>query len=124
MAPEQIWGEEVDGRADVYALGGLIYTALTGVAPFCEGTQNEVLAQQLHATPKLMRERNPSLTVSDALEAVVQKALRKQPSERQASMRELAGELCAAIELDQLRTSSTERRSKKGARARKRRRAA
>jgi serine/threonine-protein kinase len=121
MAPEQIAGITVDGRADVYALGGLLYTALTGVAPFSDGTQNEVLAQQLHAAPMPMREQNPGLSVSDALEAVVQKALRKCPSERQASMGELAAELCAALEEGSERPA---RRSKKKARTRKRRPAA
>jgi hypothetical protein len=104
----------------VYALGGLLYTALTGAAPFSEGTQNEVLAQQLHAAPMPMREQNPGLSVSDALEAVVQKALRKCPSERQASMGELAAELCAALEVSE----RPARRSKKKARTRKRRPAA
>jgi serine/threonine-protein kinase len=123
MAPEQIRGENVDGRADVYALGGLLYTAVTGVSPFVAETPSDVLAQHLNNEPRPMRERVPGLTVSQELEDLVARALRKDPEQRQPSMSALAGELAACLAIEEARSRQTGR-AKKAVKARKRRRAA
>ncbi|WP_164018705.1 serine/threonine-protein kinase [Pyxidicoccus trucidator] len=79
MAPEQIRGQAVDARTDLYSLGVLLYQLLTGRLPF-EGTSAvEVEEQHLHAPPPRLGER---VQVPPALEAVVQRCLAKRPEER------------------------------------------
>ncbi|HZQ64868.1 MAG TPA: ABC transporter substrate-binding protein [Gaiellaceae bacterium] len=79
VAPEQIRGEEVDGRADVYALGCLLYECLAGVPPFRRGTDAATLYAQLEDAP-------PSLP---GLEEVLPRALAKEPAERYSTCGEL-----------------------------------
>ncbi|MFP2905006.1 protein kinase domain-containing protein [Pyxidicoccus sp. 3LFB2] len=79
MAPEQIRGQAVDARTDLYSLGVLLYQLLTGRLPF-EGTSAvEVEEQHLHAPPPRLGER---VHAPPALEAVVQRCLAKRPEER------------------------------------------
>jgi eukaryotic-like serine/threonine-protein kinase len=94
MAPEQIRGDAVDGRADVYAMGALLTVMLTGVPPFDADNVATIVHQHLSVTPRSVREREP--TISPALEAVVKRCLLKDPASRFASMRELEAALVAA----------------------------
>ena len=75
VAPEQIRGEEVDGRADVYALGCMLYECLAGVPPFRRATDAATLYAQLEEAP-------PALP---GLEQVLPKALAKDPDNRYES---------------------------------------
>jgi serine/threonine protein kinase len=79
VAPEQIRGEEVDGRADLYSLGCLLYECLTGEPPFARASDAAVLFAHLEDQP-------PS---PPGLEEVMTKALAKDPDERYQSGREL-----------------------------------
>jgi serine/threonine protein kinase/sugar lactone lactonase YvrE len=79
VAPEQIEGEEVDGRADVYSLGCLLHECLTGEAPFPRESELAVLWAHLNDPPQ----------APPGLEEVMAKALAKQPAERYASCGEL-----------------------------------
>jgi YVTN family beta-propeller protein len=79
VAPEQIRGEEVDGRADVYALGCMLYECLAGAPPFRRGTDAATLYAQLEEAP-------PTLP---GLDEVLPKALAKQPAERYATCGDL-----------------------------------
>jgi serine/threonine protein kinase len=93
MAPEQARGDRVDARADVYAVGAILYRALTGRKPF-EGldpmaTLTAVLVQE----PGRPSTLNP--TVPLALELVVQRAMAKNPKDRYQTMSELDRELAA-----------------------------
>jgi serine/threonine-protein kinase len=98
MAPEQITGSNlVDARADIYALGVLVYRALTGRRPFEGGTQ-EVLMGHLHGTPADPSSLDPSLPA--ALDAVVRKALARDPRQRYARAGEFAQALRRAAGLD------------------------
>ncbi len=82
MAPEQVAGEAVDQRADVYALGCVLYEMLTGVRAF-EGTSSVVvMGKQLRDTPRPPRARAPSRAIPAALEAVVVRAMAKAPARR------------------------------------------
>jgi len=79
VAPEQIRGEEVDGRADVYALGCLLYECLAGVPPFRRGTDAATLYAQLEEPPSVL----------PGLEEVLPRALAKEPAERYGTCGEL-----------------------------------
>ncbi|NOY93399.1 MAG: protein kinase [Deltaproteobacteria bacterium] len=88
MAPEYILGRGTDARVDVYAVGILLYVLLTGGPPFRGATQ-AVFAQQVSVSPERPRLRNPTAGISPAIEAVVMKALVKDPARRYASAAEL-----------------------------------
>jgi streptogramin lyase len=79
VAPEQIRGEEVDGRADVYALGCMLYECLAGAPPFRRGTDAATLYAQLEEAPPVL----------PGLEEVLPKALAKEPTERYSACTEL-----------------------------------
>jgi glutamine cyclotransferase/predicted Ser/Thr protein kinase len=74
-APEQIEGKPVDGRADVYSLGCLLYECLTGSVPFPKDSDLAVLWAHVNEPP-------PGLDTQPALTPVVKRALAKQPSDR------------------------------------------
>jgi WD40 repeat protein/tRNA A-37 threonylcarbamoyl transferase component Bud32 len=88
VAPEQIAGEEVDGRADVYSLGCLLYECLVGRPPFRRDSDLAVVFAHLETEPPAPSAERPELPV--ALDAVIAKALAKEPAERYGSCRELA----------------------------------
>ena len=82
MSPEQLRGEEATPRSDVYSVGVLLYHCLTGRPPFSGGAR--VLAQQhLHKSPTPPRKLNRK--ISRQMEAVILKALAKDPSDRYPS---------------------------------------
>ena len=81
MAPEQLRGEPIDGRADIFAYGVSAYELLTNQKPFPGGTPAEILAAQMEpAGPVPLREHNPD--VPAALEKVVLKCLERDPDRR------------------------------------------
>jgi len=88
MAPEQIGGKEIDARADVYALGCVLYAMLTGRTPFHSRDELHVLYRQVHEPPQPVTRRASHLSVE--LEAVVMRALQKLPADRWPSMRDFA----------------------------------
>jgi eukaryotic-like serine/threonine-protein kinase len=95
MAPEQVRGEAIDHRADIYALGVLAFRMLTGTYPFVASSAQEAEHLHLHAPPALPSRLAP---VSPALEAVVLRCLEKAPEARFASVAELHEALRAAVE--------------------------
>jgi serine/threonine-protein kinase len=80
MAPEQIQGQKVDGRTDIYALGIVLYEMLVGWVPFSATTPVAALYKQVNESPPPLRQAN--INVPDWLEAIVMKALEKSPGER------------------------------------------
>jgi serine/threonine protein kinase len=87
LAPEQVEGREVDGRADVYALGCLLFHCLTGELPFPRENDMAVLYAHLHDEPPRVSEKRPQLP--EGLDAVIAKALDKSPDRRFATCDEL-----------------------------------
>jgi YVTN family beta-propeller protein len=79
VAPEQIRGEDVDGRADVYSLGCLLFECLAGKPPYSDASDTAVLFAHLQSEP-------PTLP---GLEQVLPKALAKSPEDRYQTCREL-----------------------------------
>ncbi|MEZ4302822.1 MAG: serine/threonine-protein kinase [Polyangiaceae bacterium] len=96
MAPEQARGDEVDARADIYAVGCLLYEMLTGDPPF--HYPSPVLTMTAHLTKAVvpLRTLRTDGAVSPALEAVVMRALSKEPADRYPTARALAEALLAA----------------------------
>lgn len=93
MPPEQAKGFRVDRRADIYAVGAILYRALTGRKPFEEEDQMATLTAVLVQEPPRPRTLNPQ--IPEGLEVVVQRAMAKDPEERYQSMAEFEEELAA-----------------------------
>jgi hypothetical protein len=113
VAPEQIRGDRIDGRADIYALGCVLHFALTGQAPYPRETDESRLWAHLHAAPP-----EPSRLVDGvpaSLDDVVRRALAKRPEERQPS----AGEFGAAAVAAATGTTAVARPRRDAARRRR-----
>ena len=80
IAPEQIQGGEVDGRADVYALGCVLFEALTGRAPFPRENDLAVVFAHLREPPPSVSALRPDLP--EALDRVIERAMAKNPDQR------------------------------------------
>jgi serine/threonine-protein kinase len=80
MAPEQIEGNRVDGRADVYSLGAVLYAMVTGRPPFVSDDPITVAYKQVHETPVPAITFNPELPPD--WDALIMRALAKDPEDR------------------------------------------
>jgi len=90
MAPEQVSGDPVDARADLYAVGLLLYELLTGEVPFSGDTPWAAAMARLRQSPPDLRQR---ATVPPPLAGLVHRCLGRAPDERPASALEIAGTL-------------------------------
>jgi len=98
VAPEQINGDGVDARTDLYSLGAVLYLLLTGRRPFNARTLAGYLDKHLHRPPRPPRELVP--TVPKALEDVCLRLLQKEPADRFASASHLLRALEGPLPLD------------------------
>jgi len=87
MAPEQILGKKVDERADVYAIGVMLYEMLTGVPPYSRGDHMSVMYQHVQGRAKPPREVNPAL--APELGELITKAMAVDKTKRFQNMEEL-----------------------------------
>lgn len=95
FSPEQAKGEAVDGRADLYSTGVVLFELLTGRAPFRGESPVAVAYQHVSETPDAPSELNPE--VSRALDAVVLRALAKDPFQRYQTAEQFRSALDAAV---------------------------
>ena len=97
VAPEQIRGDDLDGRADQYALGCLLFECLTGTLPFPHGSDIAAIYAHLEEPAPRASERRDRLP--PALDAVLARAMAKEPAGRYGSCAELVDEVRAALGL-------------------------
>ena len=88
MSPEQVKGEEIDGRSDQFSLGAVAYELLTGKKPFQSSSLTSTIFRIVSADPALPRQLNPKIPLP--LEKAVLRALTKDPDGRFATCREFA----------------------------------
>src|SRR5262249_6251411 len=83
MPPEQLLGKSVDARSDIYSAGAVMYEMAVGQRPFPQSSNVEGIESILHREPSPPSASNPN--ISPALDAVIMKALEKEPWRRQQS---------------------------------------
>ena len=88
VAPEQLEGRTVDGRADIYSLGCLLYECLTGEPPFRGDSRLALAWAHLEQEPPSVSERRPELP--EGVDAVIARAMAKDPAERFPTCSEFA----------------------------------
>ncbi len=93
MAPEQIRGDEVDARTDLYSFGAMMFEVLTGQHLYPSSTAVGALTKHLTGEPDAPSMRNPRMGIPPAVDHVCRKALARDPAQRWQSATELAAAL-------------------------------
>src|SRR4051794_12983998 len=96
VPPEQIEGGSIDGRADVYSLGCVLYECLAGARPFDRDSEVAVVFAHLNEPPPRLTDLRPELP--EAFDTVFARALAKSPDDRYSTCRELVEAARAALQ--------------------------
>jgi serine/threonine protein kinase len=100
LAPEQLQGDEIDERADIYAVGVVLYEMLSGRPPFETASVAETLLAQSQTPPPALASIAPDLAIPAPLEQVIRRALHKAPADRFGSALEMIDALDRATGAD------------------------
>ena len=98
MSPEQLIGDPLDGRSDVYALAVIVFRMLTGFLPIRSQTTQEIMIDRLTKPPLRLSDVAPSRTFPPGLEELVGRGLAQQRNDRVASAADFSRELTAIFE--------------------------
>lgn len=94
MSPEQLLGEKLDGRSDIYSLAIIVYEMLSGKLPFVADNQQAVMMKRITGLPVPLRTAAPQ--VSEAVERIVMQGLAREPDERVMDVKDFAEALASA----------------------------
>ncbi len=107
ISPEQVYGEDVDQRTDIYSLGAVMFRALTGTYPFHAKTPMGMFTKHLTEDPPSAVERAPDLDIPTGVSRAIQRCMAKSPSDRFPTIEALRDVI--VDELNALPLSSSDR---------------
>lgn len=98
MSPEQLAGDQLDGRSDIYSLGLVAFNCLTGTLPFPSKSAQEAMIMRLTDQPKKLAEMKPDVQWPAELQAVMDKALARDANDRYQTAPEFGRDMTRAVE--------------------------
>ena len=99
MSPEQLSGDPLDGRSDLYALGLVLFKMLTGKLPFEGSTVQDTMVRRLTDEPATLADTRPDLNFPPGLQATIDTALTRNPVDRYQSAAKFGSDLAAVLGL-------------------------
>jgi serine/threonine protein kinase len=99
MSPEQLSGDKVDGRTDLYSLALVYFRMLTGELPFKADSVQETMVKRLTDDPATLADTRPDLSFPDGLQQVLDAALARTPGERYQTVAKFADDVVAVAGL-------------------------
>jgi len=99
MSPEQLAGDPVDGRSDLYALALVLFKMLTGQLPFVGTTVQDTMVQRLTDEPAALADVRPDLRFPPGLQSTIDTALARSPAHRYQSTAKFANDVAAVLGL-------------------------
>jgi hypothetical protein len=97
MSPEQLMGDRLDGRSDLYSLGVVLFRMLSGSLPFRAASTQEIMVQRLTGEPLRLDEVLPPGSLPPRLQQALDRALARRAGDRQANAMEFGREIVAAL---------------------------
>src|SRR5437899_5072636 len=97
MSPEQLSGDKVDGRSDLYSLGLVLFRMLTGKLPFEATSVQETMIKRLTDEPITLAAARPDLAFPPGLQEVLDAALTRSPADRYQSVAKFAADVAAVV---------------------------
>ena len=111
MSPEQLAGDTLDGRSDIYSLALVAFNMLTGKLPFPAETAQESMIMRLTEQPRKLAEMRPDVPWTEPVQAALDRALQRDVNARYASAIEFGRELSSALEAMSAGAAAVARRS-------------